>query len=403
MKSIQKITALILLASFCLVGCWDQEEITALAPVSGIGVDVGSEPGMLRISIQISLPGISMGDAGGGGFSRLRVLSVEAESFMSAFVLLQSSSRRKIFLHHLGFIVFGADLAKEGIADATEAVLSWPQIRGSTFMFVAQGTAEQVLLAHSGIGGNPGGDIIDIISKVQTIPVARKMTLNDTANALLQPGSTTLTLPILGLIPLALHSGDETPPAGVGQDGEQYMEIILDGTALFNRDRWVTELSVRETQTFTILIGAAKGGASTIPSPVNKEGVIVPEYEKIQIKHKIEQSADGQLQITVSPILKVHLLEIQGGYDMEQEGHGPIEAAIVADARTRVLELIVKLQELELDSLDIGQMIKRKNPKLWREIEQEWAQIYPTVEFRSEPTAKVRTTGLLKTYNQLGK
>lgn len=399
----QKITALILITSVCLTGCWDMEEITALAPFSSIGIDQGSTPGMLRVSAQISLPGSSMAEAGGGASSnRLRVLTVEAESLVTAFAMMQSRTRRRPFFQHLNYVVFGAELAKEGIGKAIEAMQGWTTIRGSTLLFVAQDTAVQVLHAHSGIGRSPGGDITDIISNVAVVPVARKMTLNDVINALSPPDSTSLTLPILGLTPLALTSGDETPASGIGQGGEQFMEISMGGTALFNRDRWVAELSVRETQTLAALIGEAKEGASAIPNPANEGGVIAPQYEDISVEHKIEQLPGGQLQIIISPQIKVRLVEIHGGYDLATEGFQPIETAIENDVRTRVLNLAEKLQEQGLDSLNIGQLIKRSKPKLWLQIEDDWPQVYAAVEFRSEPKARVRTTGLLKSFNRLG-
>lgn len=401
-KTTRRLVALLLLTSYFLVGCWDLEEITSLAPIVAIGIDSGSQPGLFRVSAQLSLPEAGGGVGSSATRSRLRVLTMESESLIQAFAMMQSRTRRRHFFLHLNHIVFGADLARDGVGTALEAVQGWPQIRGSTLAFVAEETAEQVLKAHSGIGQNPAADIADIIRHVTTVPVARKMTLNDMINALSSPGSTTLTLPILGLEPLALSSGDDTPPVGVGQDGEEFEEVALKGTALFERDRWVAELDVRETQTLAVLVGEAKQEMSTMPNPVNEEGKIAPQYERLRASYTIEETPDGRLQVITKLKIDIRLVEIHGGYDPQASETSPIKTAVEEDVHARVAALIAKLQEYGLDSLDIGRRIKQQKPKLWKTLEGDWQQIYPTVEFLVEPQATVRTVGLIKTYLKLG-
>ncbi|NLW16742.1 MAG: Ger(x)C family spore germination protein [Firmicutes bacterium] len=399
-----RLIALLLLTSFCLVGCWDSEEITSLAPVVAIGIDAGSEPNLMRISAQMALPAAGGGGGAGSGaaHTRLRVLTVEAKSLTQAFALLQSRTRRRHFFLHLNHVVFGAQLARHGLGRATEALQAWPQIRGSTLAFVSEETAEQVLHAHSGIGQDPGSDISHIIRSVSSAPVARKMTLNDMINALSSPGSTTLTLPILGLRPLALTSGDENPAAGVGIDGEQYMEVQLKGTALFERDRWVAELSVRETQTLAVLVGAAKRGMSTMVNPENPEGKLAPQYERIRVSYRVNETAPGQLQVVTRLRVDIRLVEIHGGYDPQLSDTAPIEATVKQDITNRVSALFQKLQAHGLDSVNIGQRIKQQKPKLWRQLEADWLQIYPSVEFVVEAVPKVRNLGLIKNFYRLG-
>lgn len=402
-KTAWRLVTLLLLTSCCLVGCWDLEEITSLAPIVAIGIDSGSEPNLLRVSAQLSLPKAGGGVGASAAHTRLRVLTVESESLIQAFAMMQSRTRRRHFFLHLSHLVYGADLARSGLGNATEALQAWPQIRGSTLVFVSEGTAEQALHAHSGIGQDPGSDIGDIIRSITTAPVARKMTLNDMVNALAAPGSTTLTLPILGLEPLALSSGDETPPDGVGQDGEQFMEVLLKGTALFKQDRWVAELDARETQTLAILVGEAKQGMSTMPNPENEQGKIAPQYERIRTSYTVNRTPAGPLQVVTKLKADIRLVEIHGGYDPQLSETKPIEAAVEQDIETRITALFQKLQGYGLDSANIGQRIKQQKPQLWQQIEEDWPQVYRTTEFQVEPQATVKTLGLIKNFLRLGR
>lgn len=188
----------------------------------------------------------------------------------------------------------------------------------------------------------------------------------------------------------------------MGQDGEEFEEVALKGTALFERDRWVAELDVRETQTLAVLVGEAKQEMSTMPNPVNEEGKIAPQYERLRASYTIEETPDGRLQVITKLKIDIRLVEIHGGYDPQASETSPIKTAVEEDVHARVAALIAKLQEYGLDSLDIGRRIKQQKPKLWKTLEGDWQQIYPTVEFLVEPQATVRTVGLIKTYLKLG-
>lgn len=149
------LTILLLLAGCCLNGCWDQQEITSLAPITGLGVDAGDQPGMYKISVQIT--------AGGGGDTndgsaetKLRVLTVDAETVEAGIMQLQPQLRRAPFLLHLNFIALGEELARSGIEGVLASLQASPQIRASVPLLVAAGSAEAVLAAIRELPGPQG-------------------------------------------------------------------------------------------------------------------------------------------------------------------------------------------------------------------------------------------------------
>ncbi len=275
------LTILLLLAGCCLNGCWDQQEITSLAPITGLGVDAGDQPGMYKISVQIT--------AGGGGDTndgsaetRLRVLTVDAETVEAGIMQLQPQLRRAPFLLHLNFIALGEELARSGIEGVLASLQASPQIRASVPLLVAAGSAEAVLAAHSGIARAPGQDISDLLEGIAEAPIGVRATILDAINAHTIRG-TELALPILDLIPLHLESGTSLPDDGTGQGGERYTEVKMERTALFDRNRFVATLDRLETNILSVLLGAGGRGMALVPNPANPIRPLSIFYERLNV------------------------------------------------------------------------------------------------------------------------
>ncbi len=396
------LVGLILLFTSVTLGCWDQDEITSLASVTGLGIDIGSKPGFIRVTVQISPPTAGSAGAGGGasGGSLLRVVTVEAESLVEGFALLQSHLRREPFFLHLNYVVFGEELARSGIGGVIGGLQGWTQIRGSVLVFVAQGTAESALSAHSGIGRAPGQDISDLVANISNAPVARKVSVNDVVNTLTSKGSE-LGISIIELTPLRLESGDDKPPDGTSQSGGQFQEILISRLALFKRDRWVATLDEFETQTLVLLLGESRQGVGTLPNPQDPEGFVAPVYESFSVGYSISVTDDGLFQLAIKPELEVRLLEVRGMYDLKTRGFEPIEQAVESDTESQIRLLMQRLQQVGIDALGVGQRISRTKPGLWKEVEERWDETYPTVQIEVQSKARIRTTGLIKKFFEL--
>jgi len=397
---VRKALLLVLVAFlvFTLTSCWDQQEITELAAIVGLGFDAGSRPEVLKISVLISPPGTSgvAGGQGGSGGTRLRVVTLEAPSLCDAMNLLHSHTRREPFLLHLSFVVFGEEFAKSGIAPAIGGLQGFTTIRGSVPVYVSVGTAEDLFHARSGIGRTPGQDIADLTSTAKGASLTSEVSVNDVISTL-EGLSGELTLPILELVPLRLMSGDEIPNTGVGQEGEQLNEVIMARMALFNRDRWMADLDTYQTQLFIHLIDDTGRGSITIVNPADPTGIIAFQFERFSTNFSFDVTEDQvSVDIKNSVVTRVH--EIQGGYDFAQKGFEPLTQTLENTLNTQVENVFSYLQSLGIDSLGLGEIIRRNSPSDWSKLEPKWEQIYPQISLTVETSVKVQTTGLVNKF-----
>lgn len=382
-------------------GCWDADEITSLAVITGIGIDAATQPHRINLSIQVSPPGASGPGGSARGGSYLRVLSIETESILEGIINLHGELRRRYFLSQLRFVVIGENLARSGISSVISGLLEATEIRGSVPLFVTYGSAEAVLRAHSGIGRTPSEDIANLLENVMHSPTARKMTINQAINILQGRGSE-LTMPILDLAPEALEAGDNQPADGVGQGGERYSEVAMARTAIFSRDRWIDTLDRFETNLLVLLLGEGTQAAISLPNPADPTEPLAIQIEHFSSKITIIPRDDQPPQVVVRPEMVTGLLDMQGGsYSMADRGLKPIEMACEFDIGQLASQLIAKLQQLQVDTLGIGQKIAQRYPKAWSKLEPIWSEVYPEVQFDVQPHAIIRSTGLIKRFFQV--
>jgi len=385
--------AAISLACLLLTGCWDLHEITELAPITGLGLDAGNVPGTIRLSAQIIPPPAGAGGGTQGG-SSLRVITLEAATITEALTVLLGHIRREPFLMHLGFIVFGEELARTGLGAVIGGLHGKGAIRGSVPVLVAAGSAEEVLRARSGVGRAPGQDVVELLSNMRRVPIGAVVTLYDVINTLTGLGGE-LVLPILDLTPLRLEPADFQPADGTGQQGQQLMEVVVGRTALFKRDRWVHELDVYHTQILILLRGDVTQGAKSIVHPTAPGGAMALRFLRFRAEFSPQVPADNSVSLQLRININASLTETRVGYDLRQHGPQPILAVLEEHVTAEAIELLSLLQRLGVDSLGIGNMIYRRQPQVWRRVEPQWEKLYGQMTVNVETKARLRDTSMI--------
>ncbi|CAM4439190.1 spore germination protein KC [Paenibacillus endophyticus] len=170
---VKAICCLCLVVPF-LTGCWDRLEIEERAVVLGVSIDAvssddaneeedevshisGSIPapskGMVRVAVQIALPGripLGPGEGGGGKGSAgetVWVIDVVGHSIDDAFMNLQQQVSSKLFFGHLRVIVVSEKLARRGLENVNDYFRRNPEVRRMAWLMVAKGNAIKFMTA----------------------------------------------------------------------------------------------------------------------------------------------------------------------------------------------------------------------------------------------------------------
>lgn len=156
-----------------LTGCWDRLEIEERAVVLGVSIDVAEpeaekeeedvthlkgtfpapERGMVRVAVQIALPGripLGPGEGGGGkGASgeTVWIIDVVGHSIDDAFMNLQQQLSSRLFFGHLRVIVVSEALAKKGLGNVNDYFRRNSEVRRMAWMIISKGKALEIMKA----------------------------------------------------------------------------------------------------------------------------------------------------------------------------------------------------------------------------------------------------------------
>ncbi len=134
-----------LLPSFLLSSCWDSIDIEDLALVKGVGLDRGTDPGRVRVTVQLLTADVAAeqnGDEGKG----FHTISTTGYSVHGAITNLKRETGRPIFLGLNDIVIIGEELAEQdGVRDHLDFFVRHPKLDLRTNVMVASGEAREVL------------------------------------------------------------------------------------------------------------------------------------------------------------------------------------------------------------------------------------------------------------------
>lgn len=395
------LAALVLL--IVLGGCWSRKEIEDLAIVTVAGLDKLEVSGQekWRTSFQVVKPaemGAGARQQGGDkGGEPVWLTSGRGDTIADAGRNVSLRSPRDVFLAHTNLLVLGEGAAREGVRDVMDLLVRDPRFRLRSWLLVAEGDALEVLRAQPELEKLLSQEMMGMVQNTQPrVSRAYVIDLKDFVNQLISPGRDPVASRIEVFIP------GEEKPAGGGEAGHQQgMEkgprksVRLSGSAVFRKDQLVGWLGERETMGYLFAINEARGGVITLSAGEYRErdvsfmltrsrSKITPGVREGLVTVNIDIKAEGDLgEHAVTMPVKQTTIEV-----MEKD---------VAREIKRMVENTVRVaqEEYNADIFGIGNHIHRKYPGVWKTIEKDWQQIYPTVQVSVNVEAKIRRTGMV--------
>lgn len=381
-KRFIKIVAL-LLCTLMLTGCWNSRELDSLAIVLGYAVDKSSEEGMIDLTAQIALI-----ESGGGGSSSGDSESSSkssSESFWnitgtgkSIFSIVRDfthKTSRKLYSPHCQVIIFGNDLAKEGIRDYLDLFFRDHETRLTVYVVVARDRADEILNVKPKITQLTSLSISELIEDQGATSETVQIRVMDFLSRLISE----TTAPIAPIIEVEDESGDEV--------------IKVSGTAVFKDDKMVGELNNTETRGLLWVLGQVKSGAMTLDSP-DGEGSVEIEIISVQSSVEVELNDDGSVSAHVKITESGNIAGQIGAADLSKvENIDILEESLKEAIANEVLLSIQKAKELDADVYGFGEMVYKKYPQQWEEIKGNWDELFKNMYIDVEVEASIKGSG----------
>jgi spore germination protein KC len=366
-KKIKRVLALVLIV--CLIflpGCWGKREVEELAPLIGVGFDLGKKPGTYLITMQLAKPKQS-----GGAATEIenRTFSVEVSSGREATETVYKISSRIPFMGSLKVIVIGEDAAKAGFNNVIDFAQRFSEFRRSMYMVLTKGKAETLLNLPLRNGELPAMSIKNHMEQASSLSTYPTVRLGHYLTVLGRKS----TAPIIPVVEI-IKSGDEGIEYNDDKDGK---ELHIQGAGVLRGDRLADCLTDEETKGYMWLENNIKNriiNTSNSEDSVKFGGQVLKSRTRFKLTDNngtvgINYVIEASISVDEVLGLKKQLSEAEW-VDLMSDAENSYAKVI----RKECEQSINRERELGLDFLGIGRHIEERNSSYWKTIKDQWEE-----------------------------
>ncbi|WP_330613181.1 Ger(x)C family spore germination C-terminal domain-containing protein [Alkaliphilus hydrothermalis] len=169
----------------------------------------------------------------------------------------------------------------------------------------------------------------------------------------------------------------------------------MEGAAAFKGDKLIGWLTPEQTNGLHYINNKIKSGIINVPAPNRKDAYVT--IERIRGLNTIKMELDGEeIKITINVKARGALAGQQididlANPDMLEVLETKCEEAIKAKINDTVM---VAQKELESDILGFGEAIRRDELSVWKKIEADWEELFPSIPVEINVVFEILRTGL---------
>lgn len=373
-----------------LSGCWSKRELSELALVAAFGIDYIDDE--FAISVQVIDPSQVSSKQPSGGKSPVVTYHANGKTVFEAVRKILALSPRKLYFAHLQLVVIGEELAKNGLRDTVDFLARDQEIRNDFTLIVSQqATAKDVLNVLTPIEKVPANRMLNSLKVTQD---AWGSTLEVDIEDLVTDLGVSNQYFVLSAIEVL---GDKS--LGIDQTNvdriETPVKLKFTGLAIFNEDKLVGYMDEYDSKSFNYLNDKIKSTIEIISCP--SDGELTTEITQSNTKTK-GIVKDGKPIINVSIDIVQNVAEVKCDIDLtELKTIDWINRQTEEHIKKNLDKVLNSLQEnYRADILGFGEAIHRTDPKLWKDIKNDWEEIYPGVEVNVKVNANTQGLGTLQ-------
>lgn len=361
---------MIIFSTISFYGCWDYSEMDDFKHVAGIAVDRDKDEYIVTVEILEIYAGSKQ--------LKSHIIQSRDKTIHVAFRDAIKKTGSKLQLSHAKVFIVSKDIAMEGIVSVIDLINRDAEVRNDMWIVISK---EELA---SEIFTNPKSEE-EIISydieaaiknsaKVGKYIGVETFKLTDT----LSSEGISASLPIIKLAPKNGNSGFE-----------------VSGMAVFNGQRMVGELTERESMMLQFFNG--KDLEFIFPVKLEQNGAVSLEIlkSKKDIKVKLEE---GKIVMNTYIDIDVVISELanSGVNYIDERGRNKLKSCAEEEIKSDCYLLIEKLQkQYKSDVIGFGKKLKKKKPKEWKNVSNNWNEVFQTLDINIFVNINLKYSGLI--------
>lgn len=359
-------------------GCWNYRSLDQMDIVVGIAIDYDKASGQYLVSYECADLINIKDDSGVSG----RLVQATGPTLFETARNAKRKEADKLFFGSASLLIISEEIAHDpGLMPLIDWFIRDGECRETMCVAVSQEeTANMLLEKDDEKGGLTSLTLHDIIKE------DKKTTASSIQTKLYQLYNTLHGLSHAAMLP-AFHQ------SMVGD--EPCCEI--NGLAVFKGGKLAGYLDPDESKYVLFVEDELKGGLLTLPADEMPPYSITLEVFGNSSKKSFAYE-QGKVIIRIETDTRVAIAENPGELDvMDLELIGEIEDAAARMIEQKTKDMIAKVQsEYRADVFGFGEMIYKKDPALWAQLEPVWEELYPEVEVEVSSQVQVINSAFVK-------
>ncbi len=384
----KNIITLGIISTLLLSGCWDKRELNEISITMGIGIDELDD--QYVVTAQVVVPS-EVSVKGSTGGSPVTLFKAEGETILEATSKLSRITPRTIYPGHLRVLVISDTVAEKGIGSILDFFERNWEIRSDFQIVIAKDmTAEDILNVTTAIENIPANKIYNTLHvSDKNWSATNVMTLEQLIRDIKSLGSDAV---ISGI----QITGDKE--LGISTQNIQSItpkaRIQLNGLGVLKKDKLVGWLTESESKGYKLITNQIQRTMTTLSCPDGGTVSIDVIREKADIHAKVK---NGQPKIDVSIRSEANIGEVDCQIDLtNKETISKLEKIYEEKIKEVTQSTIQTLQEdYKADVLGFGDAVHRVDPKIWKELKEDWAQHFSTLQVNVKVESKIRRVGII--------
>lgn len=375
-----KKSACLLMTLLCLLnvtGCWNYRGLNEMTVVVGMAIDKDPGTGKYLLTFEfadISTPVKEKGVTG-------KLLQAEGETLFEAVRDAKRRLSNKLYFGHCQVVILSNEIvSNENVEAFTDWLLRDGECRETLFVIVSQEKTAKEILDLEGVDQKVVAHMLQMVLREDN-----------------QVTSSTLPMELYEFYECCNSPGRELalPAVSRAANGEK-TTVEINGLAVFKEEKLIGFLSPEDAKYFLFAANRFKKGVLPFHDPKSGEAKGTLEVSRCSTKYDIKAEG-GQLKLLVKPKVSVFIGEVmETGVKLDMKKIDEIKLAAAKELEGEISGVISKIQtELRSDIFGFGNLIYKRNYALWKELEGNWNEVFPTLEVEVRVEIDIINSALL--------
>lgn len=396
----------LIITTLIITSCTGGRPLQDLAIVTAIGIDMENEK--IIVTCEISNPGTGNSGTDVSSFASFGNLFIQGVG-TTVFEAIKETTlhfERKLFFSHATVLILGEDFAKNGISGFLDLFLRDYEPREDAYIVVAKDARAYEIMGVKGeLSGSVGKYLFDILNNFEDNGKSINISIAEYYRYYYDISNE----PVIGVVKKV-----EQKEIDGEKKKDMHTKKVLNvgGGAALKRDYLIGYFSEDEMLGFNFIVNDIKGGVITFKTPdglekgksiIGTEGKYTTlEILKSKTKNLIKIT-DENIHLDINVKLRAALYEEEKAIDLKNiDVINIIEKSCSDEVKKNISRTLDKGQkEFKNDNFSIGVVVHQQHPEIWKEIAEDWNNIFPEITYSVNVETDIVKTGIINVPSNL--